>query len=46
VLGEEISWQKVLAAVLIFGGVFLVNRKPLGTPALKGEAQAQALPNE
>lgn len=27
-LGETVTWQKVLAAVLIFAGVFLVNRKP------------------
>jgi drug/metabolite transporter (DMT)-like permease len=26
-LNEEISWQKILAALLIFGGVFLVNVK-------------------
>jgi drug/metabolite transporter (DMT)-like permease len=26
-LGESLTWQKVLAAVLIFAGVFLVNRK-------------------
>ena len=28
VLGETVSWQKLLAAALIFGGVFLVNHKP------------------
>ncbi|HUC82760.1 MAG TPA: DMT family transporter [Flavisolibacter sp.] len=27
-LGESVTWQKVLAAVLIFAGVFLVNQKP------------------
>ena len=26
-LGESVTWQKMLAAVLIFAGVFLVNRK-------------------
>jgi drug/metabolite transporter (DMT)-like permease len=26
-LGESVTWQKVLAALLIFAGVFLVNRK-------------------
>lgn len=26
-LGETLTWQKLLAAVLIFAGVFLVNRK-------------------
>jgi drug/metabolite transporter (DMT)-like permease len=26
-LGESVTWQKALAAVLIFAGVFLVNRK-------------------
>lgn len=46
VLGEEISWQKALAGSLIFGGVYLVNRKPRSTPAPKGERYAQALPNE
>lgn len=27
VLGEEVSWQKALAAVLIFSGVYLVNTR-------------------
>lgn len=26
-LGEELTWQKIVAALLIFGGVFLVNVK-------------------
>lgn len=30
-LSETITWTKVLAAVLIFSGVFLVNRKPKET---------------
>lgn len=44
VLGEEISWQKVLAGSLIFAGVYLVNRKPGGIHV--PEEKAQALPNE
>ena len=32
ILGESISWQKLLAAALIFSGVFLVNYKPANSP--------------
>lgn len=32
-LGETVTWQKVLAAALIFAGVFLVNRKARGKEA-------------
>lgn len=46
VLGEELSWQKGLAACLIFSGVYLVNRKPGHTPAPKGETYAQPLPGK
>ncbi|RYY96081.1 MAG: EamA family transporter, partial [Chitinophagaceae bacterium] len=31
-LGEQFSWQKAGAALLIFAGVFLVNRKPPPKP--------------